>query len=75
MSFMTWKEASEVLRNARCIICGTSTDHVRQPTYEHRTTGERFTITPEPVWVCDGCTYDAANAMGRYVDERTGPRG
>jgi hypothetical protein len=43
----------------------------RKPTYEDRRTGRRFAITPEPVWVCDGCTYEAANFKGRYIDERT----
>ena len=57
-----------------CIVCGTPTDHARQPTYENRETGERFTITAGPVWACDGCTYDAANSKGRYVDERKSDR-
>lgn len=53
-----------------CTICGAETDHARQPTYEDRATGKRVAITTGPVWVCDGCTYDAANWLGRYVDER-----
>lgn len=55
---------------APCMICGTETDHERQPTYEDRKTGQRIAITPTPVWACDGCTYEAANFKGRYVDER-----
>lgn len=53
-----------------CIVCRSAPAELRTPTYDDRKTGKRYALTAIPVLLCFGCTYDAANAHGTYVDER-----